>query len=77
MALKVLGVAFLCAVSITLLLTVIVPAAALVLGLGIKVPVWARAGRVFSLYSHPRVALLAGILLLFFSCWWIVRLVRL
>jgi hypothetical protein len=77
MVLKVLGVALLCILSIALLLTVIVPAAALMLGLGIDIPVWARAGRVFPLYSHPRVALLIGILLLLFSCWGMMRLVRL
>jgi len=53
---KFLGIALLCIASLVILLRVVVPAACLVLGLGIDIPnTWARSTKVLFFYSHPWV----------------------
>jgi hypothetical protein len=75
---KVLGIAILCVLSIALLLRVVVPAAAMFLGLGIDVSNnWQRSWRSVFVYSHPGVSLFIGIVLLYLFCWGVVRLVKL
>jgi len=77
MTLKVFGIAVLCILSIVLLLRVIVPAGALVLGLGIDAPRnWAQSRKVLFWYSHPGVSLFIATLLLAIFCWGVMRLVR-
>jgi hypothetical protein len=59
-------------------LKVVVPAGALVLGLGIDAPQnWAQSRKALFLYSHPGVALLLATVLIAIFCWGVVRLVRL
>jgi hypothetical protein len=78
MVLKVLGIAILCILSITLFLKVVVPAGALVLGLGIDVPNnWAQSRKALFFYSHPGVALLTATVLMVIFCWGVIRLIRL
>jgi|HubBroStandDraft_6_1064221.scaffolds.fasta_scaffold50174_4 hypothetical protein len=53
-----------------------VPAACLVLGLGIDIPnTRARSAKVLFFYSHPWVSLLVGMLLLALCGWGALRLV--
>jgi hypothetical protein len=69
---KALSIALLCFASLAVLITIVIPSAALVLGLGITLPrPW-----LLSLYLHPRFSLLSGlgILLLFgWAVWLLVR----
>jgi hypothetical protein len=73
---KALAIMLLCIVSIAILLKVVVPAASLVLGLGIDLPkTWAR--KFLFLYSHPLSSLLVAIFLLVLSAWGVFRLMKL
>ena len=75
MALKMLGIAILGILSIALLLKVVLPAGALVLGLGIDVPNnWSRSWKALFLYSHPAITLLVGTALMALFCWGVIRL---
>jgi hypothetical protein len=74
---KVIGILFLCILSIADLLVVIIPAISLILGLGIDVPgTWARSARIMFLYSRPLIPLLVGILILILCGWGTLRLIR-
>jgi len=74
---KLLGIALLCIASLVVLLRVGVPAACLVLGLGIDIPnTWARSAKVLFFYWHPWVYLLVGMLLLALCGRGALRLVR-
>jgi hypothetical protein len=73
--LKILGIAILGILSFALLLKVVLPAGALVLGLGIDVPDnWSRSWKALFVYSHPAVTLLVGAALLALFCWGVTRL---
>ena len=75
---KALAVALLCTFSIAVLLALVVPAASLLLGLGIDIPnVWPGSGEVLFFYSHPWVPLLVGMLLLALFGWGIWKLTAL
>lgn len=77
MALKMLGIAILGILSIALLLKVVLPAGALVLGLGIDVPNnWSQSWKALFLYSHPATTLLVSVVLLGTFCWGVMRLLR-
>jgi hypothetical protein len=57
-----LGVSLLCVAWIAVLFLLVLPVAALVLGLGIDVPrCWARYGKTLRVYSHPRFSLFVGL----------------
>jgi hypothetical protein len=74
---KVLGVVLLCVVWLAVLVALVLPSAALVLGLGIDVPrFWARFGGVFLVYSHPWLSLFIGLgvlIALSLAAWHILR----
>lgn len=77
MALRIFGIAILCALSIAVLLKAIIPAACLVLGLGIDVPdAFARSRNVLFFYAHPRASLIVGLLFLALLGWGLLRLIR-
>jgi hypothetical protein len=61
---RMLVVILLCITSVAILVALILPAAALTLGLGFAVPRWWRLGKFPLVYSHPSVSLLVGTLLL-------------
>jgi hypothetical protein len=76
-ALRIFGIAILCALSIAVLLKAIIPAACLVLGLGIDVPdALARSRNALFFYSHPWASLLVGVLSLALLGWGVLRLIR-
>jgi len=74
---KVLGIVLLAVAWLAVLLTVVLPMAALVLGLGIDAPrLLARSGRVFLVYSHPWFSLFIGLgvlIALGLAAWQIAR----
>jgi len=74
---KLIGVVLLCITSIAVLLGMVVPAAALALGLGIEIPsAWARSGKVLLVYSHPWISLVVGTTLLVVFGWGVWKLTR-
>ena len=74
---KLLGIVLLSIASIAVLLGMVLPVAALILGLGIDIPnFWARSGEVYLILLYPWVSLIAGVLLLFVFGWSIWRLLR-
>ena len=74
---KLLGIVLLSIASIAVLVGMVLPVAALILGLGIDIPnFWARSGKVHLILSYPWVSLLAGLLFLVVFGWGIWRLTR-
>ena len=74
---KAIGIILLGILSISVLLGIVIPSLAFALGLGVEIPSsWVRHQKVLSLYGHPWLLLLAGILLLFLLVWGIWRLAR-
>lgn len=74
---KLIGVLLLCITSIAVFLGMVVPAAALALGLGIDIPSsWARSGKVLLVYSHPWIFLIIGTTLLVVFGWGVWKLTR-
>jgi hypothetical protein len=69
-SIKLLGVVLLCLASLALLLAIVLPTVALLLGLGIDVPPFLpRSG-----YSHPWLLLVGGLgLLVGWAAWRVVR----
>jgi hypothetical protein len=74
---KVLGIVLLAVAWLAVLLTVVLPMAALVLGLGIDVPRFlARSGRILLVYSHSWFSLFIGLgvlIALGLAAWHILR----
>ena len=65
---KVLGVVFLCIASLAVLLAIVLPTVALVLGLGLEVPPrWTHY--LLLVGSYPRFSLFSGLGLLIFFGW--------
>jgi|HubBroStandDraft_3_1064219.scaffolds.fasta_scaffold656698_1 hypothetical protein len=74
---RLLGIVLLSIASIGVVVGMVLPVAALILGLGIDIPNFlARSGKVYLILSYPRVSLLAGLLLLVLFGWGIWRLTR-
>jgi len=74
---KLLGIVLLSIASIAVLVGMVLPVAALILGLGIDIPNFgARSGKVYLILSYPWVSLLAGLLFLVVFGWGIWRLTR-
>ena len=58
---KLLGIALLFIASIAVFVGMVLPVAALILGLGIDIPnFWARSGKVYLILLHPLVSLAGG-----------------
>jgi hypothetical protein len=74
---KMLTIALLGIVSVGVLLAGVVPAACLLLGLGIDIPnAWGHSGKILFFFSHPWIPLLVGLLLLIFFGWGIWTLMK-
>ena len=74
---KLLGIVLLSIASIAVFVGMVLPVAALILGLGIDIPnFWARSGKVYLILAYPWVSLLAGLLLLVVFSWSIWKLTR-
>jgi hypothetical protein len=74
---RLLRIVLLSIASIGVVVGMVLPVAALILGLGIDIPNFlARSGKVYLILSYPRVSLLAGLLLLVLFGWGIWRLTR-
>jgi hypothetical protein len=74
---KLPGIVLFSIAAIAVFLRMVLPVAALILGLGIDIPnFWARSGKVYLILSYPWVSLLAGLLLLVVFGWGIWRLAR-
>jgi hypothetical protein len=72
---KLLGIVLLSIAPIAVLVGMVLPVAALILGLGIDIPnFWARSGKAYLILLYPWVSLLAGLLLLVVFGWSIWRL---
>jgi hypothetical protein len=74
---KVAGIVLSCIFLIGILLGVVVPSVAFVLGLGISIPNrWMRYQKILILYSHPWFSLVGGMLLVSVLAWGIWRLAK-
>jgi hypothetical protein len=74
---RLLGIVLLSIASIGVVVGMVLPVVALILGFGIDIPNFlARSGKVYLILSYPWVSLVAGLLLLVVFGWSIWKLMR-